>query len=81
MQFTGLIECFLFCFDFRCGSVIVDFSMKFNQSVIASEVFTILKDAAKQDKFGDFKVDPSSIKQTSPSPTDTAGTKGTVFCL
>lgn len=55
--------------------------MKFNQSVIASEVLTVLKDAAKNDKFGDFEVDPNSIKQTSPSPTDTAGTKGTVFCL
>ena len=55
--------------------------MKFNQSVIASKVLNVLKDAARQDKFGDFKVDPESLKVISPSPTDTAGTKSIVLCL
>lgn len=68
-------------FVFRCGSVIVDFELKFNQSAVASEVLIVLKDAAKQNKFGDFKVDPESIKQISPSPTDRASTKGTVIVL
>ena len=37
--------------------------MRFNQSVILSSVLTLLSDAARQDKFGVFKVDPDSIKQ------------------
>ena len=47
----------------RCGSVTLDFMMRFNQSVILSSVLTLLSDAARQDKFGVFKVDPDSIKQ------------------
>ena len=47
----------------RCGSVILEFMMKFNQSVIVSDVLTSLSDAARQDKFGVFKVDPGSIKE------------------
>ena len=53
----------------RCGSVILEFLMKFNQSVIVSDVLTCLSDAARQDKFGVFKVDPGSIKQVL-IPTD-----------
>ena len=53
----------------RCGSVILEFMMKFNQSVIVSDVLTFLSDAARQDKFGVFKVDPGSIKQVL-IPTD-----------
>ena len=53
----------------RCGSVILEFMMKFNQSVIVSDVLTSLSDAARQDKFGVFKVDPGSIKQVL-IPTD-----------
>ena len=53
----------------RCGSVILEFLMKFNQSVIVSDVLTSLSDAARQDKFGVFKVDPGSIKQVL-IPTD-----------
>ena len=53
----------------RCGSVVLDFMMKFNQSVIVSNVLTFLSDAAKQDKFGAFKVNPGSIKQVL-IPTD-----------
>ena len=37
--------------------------MRFNQSVILSNVLTFLSDAARQDKFEVFKVDPDSIKQ------------------
>jgi len=70
------VQCDLF--DFRCGSVIVDFEMKFNQSAIVSEVLNVLKTAAEEDNFDGFKVDPSSIKQVSPAPTDTTGT---TFCL
>ena len=43
--------------------------MRFNQSVILSNVLTFLSDAARQDKFGVFKVDPESIKQVL-IPTD-----------
>ena len=53
----------------RCGSVVLDFMMKFNQSIIVSNVLTFLSDAARQDKFGAFKVDPGSIKQVL-IPTD-----------
>ena len=53
----------------RCGSVVLDFMMRFNQSIIASNVLTFLSDAAKRDKFGAFKVDPDSIKQVL-IPTD-----------
>ena len=64
-------------FVFSCGSVIVDFKMKFNQSAVVSEVLDVLKTAAKEDKFDGFKVDPNSIEQVSAAPTDTSGTKGT----
>ena len=47
----------------RCGSVVLDFMMKFNESVIESNVLTFLSDAARKDNFGVFKVDPDSIKQ------------------
>ena len=47
----------------RCGSVVLDFMMRFNRSVVVSNVLTVLLDAARQDKFGGFKVDPESIKQ------------------
>ena len=67
-------------FVFRCGSVIVDFEMKFNQSAVVSEVLIVLKTAAKEDKFDEFKVDPNSIEQVSPSPTDISGTKGKTVC-
>ena len=53
----------------RCGSVVLDFTMRFNQSVIVSNVLTFLSDAVEQDKFGAFKVDPDSIKQVL-MPTD-----------
>lgn len=42
--------------------------MYFNQRVAVTEVLTSLRDAALQDKFGVFRVDPGSIKQIS-SPT------------
>jgi len=53
----------------RCGSVIVDLVLRFNQRVSESDVISVLKTAAQQDNFGSFFVDPESIKQTSPSPT------------
>ena len=53
----------------KCGSVVLDFMMRFNQSVIVSNVLTFLSDAARQDKFGAFKVDPDSLKQVM-IPTD-----------
>ena len=55
--------------------------MKFNQSVVASEVLSILKKAAKDDNFDGFEVDPNSIEQVSPAPTDTSSTTGTTSCL
>ena len=53
--------------------------MKFNQSAVLSEVLNVLKTAAEEDHFDGFKVDPDSIEQVSPAPTDTSGTKGTTF--
>lgn len=47
----------------RCGSVVLDFMMRLNQSVVVSHLLTLLSDTARQDKFGVFKVDPDSIKQ------------------
>ena len=55
--------------------------MKFNQSAVVSEVLNVLKTAAKEDNFDGFKVDPNSIEQASPPPTDTSSTKGKAFCL
>ena len=46
----------------RCGSVVLDFMMRFNQSVVVSNVLTLLSDAARQEKFGGFKVNPDSIE-------------------
>ena len=66
---------------FRCGSVIVDFEMKFNQSAVVNEVLNVLKIAAKEDNFDGFKVDPNSIEQISPPPSDTSGTKGKPVCI
>lgn len=37
---------------FRCGSIIVDFMLKFNKSVVVSEVMTTLQEAAKGGTFG-----------------------------
>ena len=47
----------------RCGSVVLDFMMRFNQSVIVNNILTVLSDAARQNKLGGFKVNPDSIKQ------------------
>ena len=47
----------------RCGSVVLDFMMRFNQNVVVSNVLIVLSHAARQDKFGGFKVNPDSIKQ------------------
>ena len=77
----------------RCGSVIVDLVLRFNQNLTESEVITTLKTAAAKNKFGSFNVDPNSIKSapcsTTPStPTSTEETQGIVkvlchiyFCL
>ena len=45
--------------------------MRFNHSVVVSNVLIVLSDAARQDKFRGFKVNPDSIKQVS-IPTDGA---------
>ena len=62
--------------------------LRFNQSVNETYVIAVLKKAAEEGKFGDFVVDPESIRLTSqssnvspspspsPSPTGT-GTGGT----
>ena len=46
----------------RCGSVVLDFMMRFNQSVVVSNVLTLLSDAARQRQFGGFEVNPDSIE-------------------
>ena len=55
--------------------------MKFNQSAAVSEVLNVLKTAAREGNLGVFQVDPNSIEQVSPPPTDTSGTKGKTVCL
>ena len=50
--------------------------MRFNQSVIVSNILTFLSDAARQDKFGAFKVDPDSIKQVLPTDGLESTTQG-----
>ena len=59
----------------RCGSVVLDFMMRFNQSVVVNNILTVLSDAARQNKLGGFKVNPDSIKQVF-LPTD--GSESTV---
>ena len=70
----------LLFFVFRCGStsVIIDFVMKFNQSVDGKKVLTVLKDAAEQNKFGEYKVDPKSLKLIYPPSTDAPSTQGRI---
>ena len=64
----------------RCGSVVLDFMMRFNRSVVVSNVLTVLLDAARQDKFGGFKVDPESIKQVFiPTDGSESTTKGKFY--
>ena len=46
--------------------------LRFNQRVSVGDVLSALKNAAQQSSFGDFKVDPDSIKST-----DTGTTQGT----
>ncbi|XP_068686985.1 fibroblast growth factor receptor 3-like [Montipora foliosa] len=65
----------------RCGSVIVDLTLRFLQSVAANQIRSALAAAARQNKFGKFIVDPSSIKElvstemSSAAPTSTRITK------
>ena len=59
----------------RCGSVVLDFMMRFNQSVVVNNILTVLSNAARQNKLGGFKVNPASIKQVF-LPTD--GSESTV---
>ena len=64
----------------RCGSVVLDFMMRFNQSVVVSNVLILLSDAARQDKFGGFKVNPDSIKQVLiPTDGSESTTKGKFY--
>ena len=64
----------------RCGSVVLDFVMRFNRSVVISNVLTVLSDAARQDKFGGFKVDPESMKEVFiPKDGCESTTKGTFY--
>nr|XP_058944931.1 uncharacterized protein LOC131772987 isoform X1 [Pocillopora verrucosa] len=65
----------------RCGSVVLDFMMRFNQSVVVSNVLIDLSDAARQDKFEGFKVKPDSIKQVLiPTDGSESTTKGPEEC-
>ena len=63
---------YLITIYFRCGSIIVDFVLKFNQSVDVSEVMTTLQEAAKGGTFGGFQID--SIERISQPATPTEGT-------
>ncbi|CAH3163762.1 unnamed protein product, partial [Pocillopora meandrina] len=65
----------------RCGSVVLYFMMRFNQSVVVSNVLILLSDASRQDKFGGFKVNPDSIKQVLiPTDGSESTTKGPEEC-
>nr|XP_058958257.1 neogenin-like isoform X1 [Pocillopora verrucosa] len=65
----------------RCGSVVLDFMMRFNQTVVVSNVLIVLSDAARQDKFRGFKVNPDSIKQVLiPTDGSESTTKGPEEC-
>lgn len=46
----------------RCDSFVLDFIMSFNQSVAVSNILTLLSDAAGQDQFGGFEVNPDSVE-------------------
>ena len=59
----------------RCVSIIVDFMLKFNKSVVASEVMTTLQEAAKGGTFGGFQI--SSIARI--FPQHATPTEGTIF--
>ena len=64
----------------RCGSVVLDFMMRFNQNVVVSNVLIVLSDAARQDKFRGFKVNPDSIKQVLiPTDGSESTTKGKFY--
>ena len=64
----------------RCGSVVLDFMMRFNRSVVVSNVLTVLLVAARRDKLGGFKVDPESIKQVfMPTDGSESTTKGKFY--
>ena len=64
----------------RCGSVALDFMMRFNQSVVVSNVLTLLSDAARQDQFGVCKVNPDSIELVSiPTDGSESTTKGKYY--
>ena len=54
--------------------------MRFNQNVVVSNVLIVLSDAARQDKFGGFKVNPDSIKQVLiPIDGSESTTKGKLY--
>ena len=64
----------------RCGSVVLDFMMRFNQSVVVRNVLILLSHAARQDKFGGFKVNPDSIKHVLiPTDGSESTTKGKLY--
>ena len=46
-----------------------DLVLRFNQIVNVSDAISVMKTAAQQGNFGNFIVEPNSIRQTSPSPT------------
>ena len=48
----------------RCGSVIVDLALKFSSALRESEVLSILQDATKNGKFGDFNGLPKHAHET-----------------
>ena len=58
----------------RCGSVVLDFMMKFNQSVVINNILTLWSDTARQEQFGGFKVNPDSIELVS-IPTNSSETQ------
>ena len=60
--------------------VVLDFMMRLNQSVVVSNVLIVLSDAARQDQFGGFKVNPESIELVAiPTDGSESTTKGKYY--
>ena len=88
-KFYLLINCFLlFCFLFytsclpdirlfslsRCGSIIVDFGLKFNSITKEQDVIITLRDYVKDGKLGEFSVAAIRGTRTDVEPTGRGAT-------
>ena len=61
-----LSQCYYFFLTGRCGSLIVDLTLEFSIIFTEKSVLTILQEATKDGKLGEFSVNASSIIGTRP---------------